>query len=102
MWQLGWWLCQAAQPSQHGLAGVVFGLSESESHGGFTHPLVFGPILGGIALVAAFVLHALSFPRPLLDVRLFKERAYSAAAATTRAPDAKPLRTACRASCPCT
>jgi EmrB/QacA subfamily drug resistance transporter len=66
-----------------GLAGVVFGLSESESHGGFAHPIVFGPILGGIALVAAFVLHALNAPRPLLDVRLFKERAYSAAAATT-------------------
>ncbi len=66
-----------------GLAGVVFGLSESESHGGFADPIVFGPILGGIALVAAFVLHALRVPRPLLDVRLFKERAYSAAAATT-------------------
>jgi EmrB/QacA subfamily drug resistance transporter len=66
-----------------GLAGVVFGLSESESHGGFTDPIVWVPILGGLALVAAFVLHALRAPRPLLDVRLFKERAYSAAAATT-------------------
>jgi EmrB/QacA subfamily drug resistance transporter len=66
-----------------GLAGVVFGLSESESHGGFTDPIVFVPILGGLALVTAFVLHALRVPRPLLDVRLFKERAYSAAAATT-------------------
>ncbi len=27
-----------------GLAGIVFGLSESESHGGFSDPLVWAPI----------------------------------------------------------
>src|SRR5215204_3132584 len=66
-----------------GLAGIVFGLSESESHGGFGDPLVWGPIVVGIALVAAFVVHALGAPRPLLDMGLFRSRAFSAAAATT-------------------
>src|SRR4051794_2204762 len=66
-----------------GLGLIVFGLSESESHGGFTHPIVFGPVLVGLVLVAGFVRHALHFPRPLIDVRLFREPSFAAAAATT-------------------
>jgi EmrB/QacA subfamily drug resistance transporter len=66
-----------------GLALFVFGLSESESHGGFTHPLVWGPIIAGVVLVVAFVLHSLRATRPLIDVRLFRVRTFSAAAATT-------------------
>ena len=66
-----------------GLAGVVFGLSESESQGGFGHAVVLVPMAVGAVLVALFVRHALGAPRPLLDVRLFGERAFSAAAATT-------------------
>src|SRR5215211_9193032 len=37
-----------------GLAGIVFGLSESESHGGFGAPIVWGPIVVGIVLIALF------------------------------------------------
>src|SRR4051794_7834557 len=66
-----------------GLGAIVFGLSESESHGGFTHPIVFGPVVAGLALTAAFVVHALRAPRPLIDVRLFREPSFAAAAATT-------------------
>jgi EmrB/QacA subfamily drug resistance transporter len=66
-----------------GIAAVVFGLSESESQGGFDAPIVWGPIVVGLLLVAGFVLHALRIPRPLLDMKLFKERAFSAAATTT-------------------
>src|SRR3954467_145548 len=66
-----------------GLAGIVFGLSESESHGGFGDPLVWVPMVGGALLVALFVRHAWRAARPLIDVRLFRERAFSAAAATT-------------------
>ena len=66
-----------------GLALFVFGLSESESHGGFTDPLVWGPIVAGVLLVAAFVLHSLRATRPLIDVRLFRVRTFSAAASTT-------------------
>jgi EmrB/QacA subfamily drug resistance transporter len=66
-----------------GLAGIVFGLSESESHGGFTEPLVWVPIVVGAVLVALFVRHAWRAPRPLIDVRLFRVTAFSAAASTT-------------------
>ena len=66
-----------------GLGLIVFGLSESESHGGFAHPIVFGPVVVGLALTAAFVVHALHAKRPLIDVTLFKKPAFAAAAATT-------------------
>ena len=66
-----------------GLAGIVFGLSESESHGGFGDPLVWVPIVVGAVLVALFVLHAWRAPRPLIDVRLFRDRVFAAAATTT-------------------
>jgi EmrB/QacA subfamily drug resistance transporter len=66
-----------------GLGLFVFGLSESESHGGFGDPLVWGPIVAGLALVALFVVHSTRAERPLIDVRLFRVRAFSAAASTT-------------------
>ncbi len=66
-----------------GLAGIVFGLSESESQGGFDAAIVWGPIAVGLLLVALFVRHAWGAPRPLLDVKLFRVPAFSAAAATT-------------------
>src|SRR5919107_182568 len=66
-----------------GIAGVVYGLSQTESQGGFGHPLVYGPVIAGLALVAAFVVHARRAPRPLIDVGLFRHSAFSAAAATT-------------------
>ena len=65
-----------------GLAGIVFGLSESESHGGFADPLVWGPIVVGLVLVALFARHAWVAPRPLIDVRLFRDRVFAAASAT--------------------
>jgi EmrB/QacA subfamily drug resistance transporter len=66
-----------------GLAAVVFGLSESETHGGFGDPIAWGPIAGGVVLVALFVRHAWTAPRPLLDVKLFRVPAFGAATATT-------------------
>jgi EmrB/QacA subfamily drug resistance transporter len=66
-----------------GLAGIVFGLSEIESDGGIGTPSAFGPLVAGVILVALFVLHSLRTPRPLIDVRLFRNREFAAAAATT-------------------
>jgi MFS family permease len=40
---------------------------------------VIVPILLGLALVAAFVLHALRVPRPLLNVRLYRKPTFSSA-----------------------
>ena len=66
-----------------GLAGIVFGLSEIESHGGIGEPIAFGPILAGLVLVALFVVHSLRAVRPLLEISLFRKVRFSAAAAAT-------------------
>ncbi len=64
-----------------GVALVVFGLSEISTHGSISLGGI-GPCLAGLALVAAFVVHAWSTPAPLVDVRLFRERGFAAAGAT--------------------
>jgi EmrB/QacA subfamily drug resistance transporter len=66
-----------------GLAGIVFGLSETETHGGLSAPIAWGPILAGAVLLVLFVRHASRAERPLIDVRLFRSPGFSAAAATT-------------------
>jgi EmrB/QacA subfamily drug resistance transporter len=66
-----------------GLAGIVFGLSETESHGGITAPIAFGPIVAGFALVGLFVWHSRRVARPLIDVRLFRSGGFRAAAIAT-------------------
>jgi EmrB/QacA subfamily drug resistance transporter len=66
-----------------GLAGIVFGLSETEIHGGIDDPIAFGPIVAGFALVALFTWHSLRAPRPLIDLRLFRSRGFRAAALAT-------------------
>jgi EmrB/QacA subfamily drug resistance transporter len=66
-----------------GLAGIVFGLSETESHGGINHPIAFGPIIAGLALVGLFVWHSLRVARPLIDLRLFRSRGFRAATTLT-------------------
>lgn len=60
----------------------MFGLSETASYGGLSSPTAFLPILGGLALVAAFVYHAQhTSVRPLLDLTLFRAPGFAAAAA---------------------
>src|SRR3954468_11739001 len=66
-----------------GLAGIVFGLSETETHGGLTAPIAWAPIVVGVVLVALFVRHAWFADRPLIDVKLFRATGFSAAAAST-------------------
>jgi MFS family permease len=66
-----------------GLAGIVFGLSETETHGGVTAPIAWAPIVAGAILVALFVRHAWFADRPLIDVKLFRATGFSAAAAST-------------------
>ena len=57
-----------------GLAMLVYGLAETGSHGGFDGPRSIVPTFAGIALIAAFVWHALRTREPLIDVRLFSRR----------------------------
>ena len=65
-----------------GLAGVVFGLAETETSGGLSGTIAWAPIVAGLGLIALFVRHALSARRPLIDLRLFRSAAFSAAAAS--------------------
>ncbi|HEX4281666.1 MAG TPA: DHA2 family efflux MFS transporter permease subunit [Solirubrobacteraceae bacterium] len=62
-----------------GLPLLTYGLAEIGVTGGFSSPKVIIPIIAGIALVAAFVLHALRVPKPLLDVRLYRRPTFSSA-----------------------
>jgi EmrB/QacA subfamily drug resistance transporter len=66
-----------------GTVGVTYGLSESSSAGSLTAPSVLWPVLGGLALIGAFVLWARRVKNPLLDLRLFGNRAFSAASLVT-------------------
>ncbi len=66
-----------------GLAAIVFGLSETSSHGGISYPGAWAPMVAGLGLVIAFVWHAwhLTARRPLLDLKLFRAPGFAAAAA---------------------
>jgi EmrB/QacA subfamily drug resistance transporter len=66
-----------------GMAALVYGLAETARSGGFSEPRTVVPFVLGIALVAGFVLHALRVRDPLIDVRLFAGRAFSAGVAST-------------------
>src|SRR4051794_39206348 len=66
-----------------GVVAVTYGLAESGHTGSLTATSVLVPLVIGIALVSAFVWRALHIDHPLLDVRLFANRAFSAAALTT-------------------
>jgi EmrB/QacA subfamily drug resistance transporter len=65
-----------------GLAGIVYGLSEAGSSGGFSAPRVIIGLVVGALLMVAFVMHALHVKAPLIDLRLFKNRGFSAASVT--------------------
>ncbi len=65
-----------------GLVGVTYGLAEvGSSAEGLTHVVL--PLAAGLLLVGAFVLHALRTTRPLLNVRLYLNKAFSAASVST-------------------
>jgi MFS family permease len=62
-----------------GVGVLTYGLAEIGTKGSFTAPSVVGPILGGLALVALFVISSLRVPRPLLDLHLYRRPTFSAA-----------------------
>ncbi len=73
----GWALVAA------GLVGVTYGLAEVGSSGHVGSTRVLLPLVAGLLLLAAFVLRALRIERPLLDIRLYRDTVFSAAALTT-------------------
>lgn len=62
-----------------GLTLLVYGLAETSSAGGLSSSGALAGLLGGATLIVLFVVHALRTPQPLLDLRLFGERAFAAA-----------------------
>jgi EmrB/QacA subfamily drug resistance transporter len=62
-----------------GIVGITYGLSQSATAGSFTSMSVILPAVGGLVLVAGFVVRALSISHPLLDLRLYTIPAYSSA-----------------------
>jgi len=62
------------------LAAILYAATEVGIKGGSGHTIVTVPLAVGIVLLAAFVFHALHTRRPpLVDLRLFKVRSFSAA-----------------------
>jgi EmrB/QacA subfamily drug resistance transporter len=60
-----------------GLLGVVFGVIRGNEHG-WTTAQVLGPIMAGVVLLAAFVAWELRTPTPMLPLRLFASRGFTA------------------------
>ncbi|HEY7486808.1 MAG TPA: MDR family MFS transporter [Streptosporangiaceae bacterium] len=64
------------------LAAIIYGLSQVGVHGGFAYGTVDGPLVAGLVLLAAFAWHALrGRAEPIVDLRLFRVRSFSASAA---------------------
>jgi EmrB/QacA subfamily drug resistance transporter len=66
-----------------GVPLIVYGLAEVGQRGSLMEAQAYAPLLIGAALALAFVLHALRAAQPLLDIRLFREPSFGAAALTT-------------------
>jgi EmrB/QacA subfamily drug resistance transporter len=67
-----------------GLPAVTYGLAEVGEGGGSLSARSVVPLLAGLALVGAFIVHALHprGVRPILDIRLFANRAFASASVT--------------------
>jgi EmrB/QacA subfamily drug resistance transporter len=65
-----------------GLATLIYGLAQTSGAGGFGSAKVIVPGLIGIVLLALFVRHGLRTPDALIDLRLFKNRVFSASSVT--------------------
>ncbi len=62
-----------------GVPLLTYGLAEIGTTGSFTSLKVIIPGFGGLALIALFVLHALSTTKPLLNLRLYRRPTFSTA-----------------------
>ncbi|MBB5934182.1 MFS transporter [Streptomyces zagrosensis] len=67
--------------SATGFAAVVYGFNEAEPHG-WSSPKVLALLLGGVLLLAAFVVVETRVPHPLLPMRVLLHRARGAAFAS--------------------
>ncbi len=65
-----------------GLAAFLYGVSSIPEHGTVNNAEVLAPAIIGLALVVAFVFHALRKDHPLIDLRLFLNRHLTIAVVT--------------------
>jgi EmrB/QacA subfamily drug resistance transporter len=65
-----------------GLVGLTYGLAGIGTTS-FGSIKVWAPLFGGILLVTLFVLRSLRVDHPLLDMRLYRDKAFAAASLTT-------------------
>lgn len=72
------WDVVSAAMSVVGLAGVVYALKRAGDHGGVDLPVLAAGV-GGIGLLALFVLRQRRLPQPLLDLSLFAARRFTTA-----------------------
>jgi EmrB/QacA subfamily drug resistance transporter len=63
------------------LVGIVYGLSRIGSTAGLDTGSAVPPLAAGVVLLAGFVVHALRTAEPIVDLRLFRDRDFAAAAA---------------------
>jgi EmrB/QacA subfamily drug resistance transporter len=70
--------------SAAGLGGPVFALIEQPTHG-WSDPMVWLPLLGGVACFALFLLYEARARQPMLDLALFRIRNFAVANLTTLA-----------------
>jgi EmrB/QacA subfamily drug resistance transporter len=61
-----------------GMLGVVWGLVNGNANG-WSSPAIVAALVGGAAFLAAFVGWELRTPQPMLPMRFFRDRAFSAA-----------------------
>ena len=75
---LGAALCAA------GLAGIVFALIE-QPHYGWSSPVIFVPLVGGVVALAVFIAHERRAAEPMLQLELFSRRNFAVGNAETLA-----------------
>jgi EmrB/QacA subfamily drug resistance transporter len=62
--------------SAAGIGALVFGIIEGPEQG-WTDPVTLGTLIGGVALIVAFVFAELRSKSPLLDPRFFRHRGFA-------------------------
>jgi EmrB/QacA subfamily drug resistance transporter len=65
-----------------GLGGTVFALIEQPNYS-WGDPIIWGPLIGGVTLFAAFLLWERRAPDPMLSLDLFRRRNFSVGNAST-------------------
>jgi EmrB/QacA subfamily drug resistance transporter len=63
-----------------GLAALVYGLATGGARGDFGSPGVLAPTILGVVMIGTFTVRALTARHPLVDLRLFRRRAFASGA----------------------